>query len=334
MKTDKIKLFLVSLIVLATFSWISSCSHNADISGYPDVCFDTEVLPIFTNNCAIARCHNGNGEAMPLTKYTEIIQGVVAGNPDKSNIYQVMIDKWGINIMPPSQPISADNRTIVRIWIEQGAHEVICTPAAVDNGDNGDSVSKSYANPRTCFERDILPVLISKCSMAGCHDPITHKEGYNFTGYSEVMKAISPGSPSGSKLYQAITSVSEEKRMPPAPAIGISQVLTDSIAAWIKHGAPNEFCGEVCDTINPVTFSGKIWPVIQGYCLDCHSTSTATNKFVLLTNYSEISANAASGLLMNALKGNGVTKMPPAGSLSACRIQQFDKWVKNGYINN
>jgi hypothetical protein len=129
MKPFKIKLFLASLIILATISWITSCTHKTDISGYPDVCFDTEVLPIFVGNCAIDGCHSGNGEAMPITKYTEIMYGITAGNPDKSSFYQVMIDKWGINRMPPSQPVSIDNRTIVRMWIEQGAPELKCAPA-------------------------------------------------------------------------------------------------------------------------------------------------------------------------------------------------------------
>ena len=131
MKPDKITLLLASLTIFTTISWITSCTHKADISGYPDVCFDTEVLPIFANNCAISGCHNGNGEAEPLTNYAEIIRGITPGNPDKSSLYQAMTDKWGINIMPPSQPVSIDNRTIIRMWIEQGANEVKCTVVKV-----------------------------------------------------------------------------------------------------------------------------------------------------------------------------------------------------------
>jgi hypothetical protein len=136
MKTYKTKLFLASLLVIATFSWITSCTHKADISGYPDVCFDTEVLPIFTNSCAISGCHTGNGEAMPLTRYTEISRGVVAGNPEASKIYKAITSTWGENKMPPSQPLSADNRTIIRLWIEQGANEVKCTPVATAKVNN------------------------------------------------------------------------------------------------------------------------------------------------------------------------------------------------------
>jgi hypothetical protein len=43
---------------------------------------------------------------------------------------------------------------------------------------------------------------------------------------------------------------------------------------------------------------------------------------------------AASGLLMKSLTGNGVIRMPPSGSLSSCKIRQFQIWVNNGYLNN
>ena len=59
-------------------------------------------------------------------------------------------------------------------------------------------------NPVACFTRDILPVLNSKCGIAGCHDPITHEEGYVFTSYTTTMEAVNPGNPSNSKLYEVI----------------------------------------------------------------------------------------------------------------------------------
>jgi len=141
MKTNKTKLLLASLIILAAFSWITSCTHKADISGYPDVCFDTEVQPIITNSCAIAGCHDGRGEGMALTNYTNISRRVSPGNPDASSIYKAITSTWGENKMPPDQPLSADNRTIIRLWIEQGAKEVICTPGVAKEMKNKLSIN-------------------------------------------------------------------------------------------------------------------------------------------------------------------------------------------------
>jgi hypothetical protein len=136
MKPDKISLLLASLVILTTFSWITSCTHNADISNMPEICFKRDVQLIIGSSCAISRCHDGNGEAMPLTNYTEISGSVVPGNPDASPIYQAIIATWGEKKMPPDQPLTQENRTIIRVWIEQGAQEVKCDAAPVTKGIN------------------------------------------------------------------------------------------------------------------------------------------------------------------------------------------------------
>ena len=141
MKPDKIKLLLASLIILASISWITSCTHNADVSGFPEVCFDTEVSIIFINSCAIQDCHDGNGEGMILNSYTSISREVVPGNPDESKLYKAIVSTWGENQMPPLQPLSQDNRTIIRLWIEQGAREVMCDTTIAKSDKNGSSIN-------------------------------------------------------------------------------------------------------------------------------------------------------------------------------------------------
>jgi mono/diheme cytochrome c family protein len=187
--------------------------------------------------------------------------------------------------------------------------------------------------PEICFERDVLPVLISRCASTGCHDAVSHKEGYVFTSYSTTMITVTPGNPVTSKLYKVIKLETGEDRMPPAgkPLLTIAEI--DSIAAWISNGALNQNCGEICDTLNPITFSGTIWPIMQSSCTGCHSGASPGGG-VLLANYNNVATIAASRTLINSLKGNGVTKMPPGISFSACRIRQFEIWVKNGYLNN
>jgi hypothetical protein len=141
MKPDKISLFLASLVILTAISWITSCTHDADISSMPEICFKRDVQLIIGTNCAISGCHDGTGEAMPLTTYTEIRNEVEPGNPDKSPLYQAIIATWGENKMPPDQPLTQENRTIIRVWIEQGAAEVKCDAVSVANGINEVSVN-------------------------------------------------------------------------------------------------------------------------------------------------------------------------------------------------
>jgi hypothetical protein len=136
MKPDKIFLSLTLLAILTTISWITSCTHDTKISDYPEICFARDVLPIFQNSCAISGCHDGRGESgMSLDNYTAISRTVVPGNPGASSSYKAIIATWGENKMPPSQPLSLDNRTIIRIWIEQGAGLTTC-PANAGTGKN------------------------------------------------------------------------------------------------------------------------------------------------------------------------------------------------------
>jgi hypothetical protein len=140
MKPDKIYLFLTFILLYAAFFWLSSCSHKADISNIPEICFTGEILPIFNNNCAKKGCHDGSGESRPLNNYADIMQDIVPFNPDASHLYQTIISKWG-NLMPPNQPLTQENRTKIRVWIEQGAAETTC-----QIGTGKGAVSKNYSH--------------------------------------------------------------------------------------------------------------------------------------------------------------------------------------------
>lgn len=325
MKIKPICLLLALIIFTLTFLFIPSCRHNADISGLPEMCFSGDVFPVFQNNCSISGCHGGGGESdLSFSGYEEIMRGVVPGKPYSSAVYKAIIAAGGEGRMPPRRPLSIENRTIIRLWIEQGAAQTTCDTS----GNNGGS----QITKRACFSRDILPVLVSKCGSAGCHDAATAREGYDFTSYTGAMSAVIAGNPGQSKLYQTITSGGENK-MPPSSSPQLTVAEIDSIGKWISYGALNETCGETCDTINTVTFSGVIWPVVQTSCTGCHSGGSPSGG-VSLGSYNDVAAAAANGMLINALKGNGVAKMPPSGSLSVCRIRQFEIWVNNGYLNN
>lgn len=328
MRVQAVNTFIVILLVASVSVSLSSCRHEAVLDqNLPEICFERDVLTIFRTSCSITGCHDGNGESdYVFNNYLDISHSVVPGKPEESPAYKAVITSFGEDRMPPDRPLSLENRTIIRLWILQGARPTSCQdPSEQPTG---------YVNPRACFQRDILPSLVSGCATTGCHDAATHEEGYTFVSYSTTMHAVTPGNPGESKLYKVITQPdNEDDRMPPPPLPRLPAAVIDSIAAWIGYGAPDEFCGEVCDTINPVTFSGTLWPIIDFSCLGCHG-ATNPGGSVRLTNYSDVAAVASSGVLMNALKGNGVPKMPPAGSFSTCRIRQFALWINNGYPNN
>ena len=334
MKPDKIYLSLALLINFTIFSWITSCTHVANIATLPEVCFEADVLPIYTNNCAMAGCHASGGgreSRLILDNYVDISNSVTPGNPNASRSYQAIIGKGGSNRMPPGQPLSLENRTLIRVWIEQGANLTTCS--VTTGGGGGGGGGPVVGTTRACFTRDILPVLVSRCASVGCHDATTHAEGRIYASYSTTMTSVSAGNPANSRLYQVIKTTSGDGKMPPSGKPQLSTAEIDSIGKWIGYGALNETCGETCDTINPVTFSGTIWPIMQTSCTGCHS-GTAPSGNVLLASYSNVATIASSGLLLNSLKGTGVPEMPVGGSFSTCRIRQFDIWIKGGFKNN
>jgi len=316
-------------LILTALSYLQSCNNQpATIGDLDKVCFEAQVLPVFLNSCAIAGCHDGTGENdYTFTSYEGILEGVKRGDASASKAYKVLTDIWSDEMMPPGQSLSLENRTIIRVWIDQGANYTVC-PDFSDPGGNGE-----YINPRACFDRDIMPVILSRCAIASCHDDITAQEDYRLTSYNGVMAIVSPGNPLSSKLYKVITLTDPNDVMPPPPYDKLNSEQIDSIYAWISTGATDEYCGETCDTINPVTFSAVIGPVVNNSCRGCHSGNTPSGS-VRLENYSDVAAIAASGQLVGVLNASGYPLMPPSGSFSLCRIRQFEIWIENGYPNN
>ncbi len=332
MKSDKIYLALFFIIIFTSLSWIVSCTHKVDISGFTEVCFTRDVLPIFQNNCAISHCHEG-GRELSFSDYAGISRNVVAGDPNGSRLYKVITETWGFNRMPPKQPLSKANRTTIMLWILQGATNATCTVPSDTTGTGTGTGTGDAGVKRACFTRDILPVLVSRCGIASCHDAITHKSGYNFTSFSGVMATVTAGSPSGSRLYRTITNTSGEDKMPPSSKSQLTAAEIDSIGKWIGYGALNETCTVPCDTVNTVTFAGQIWPMVQSTCMGCHSGSSPSGG-ISLNSYANVASIASAGTLVNAINGAGVAKMPPSGALTTCQKREIAIWVNNGYLNN
>lgn len=137
MKANKIYLSIALLIFLTTILWITSCTHEAKIPDMPEICFEGDILPIFQNSCAISGCHDGQGESdLILNNYPDISHYVVPGRPYSSKIFKAIITATGEKKMPPDQPLSIDNRTLIRFWIEQGAGWTVCPETTAIDGDD------------------------------------------------------------------------------------------------------------------------------------------------------------------------------------------------------
>ena len=131
MKPDKIYFLLLSLIIAATLSWISSCTHKTDTSNIPEICFK-DVQTIVVTNCSMLNsgCHDGTGEARVLFTYDDIRKTVIPYNADKSSLYKVITSSHGESQMPPGKPLAQELRSVIRFWIEQGAPDSTQNSAA------------------------------------------------------------------------------------------------------------------------------------------------------------------------------------------------------------
>ena len=140
------KLITPPFVLIACFVFaIISCKHDiindpndkiADttkvvtpaggITSSDTVCFNTEILPLFSSYCGSSGCHdlNSHEEGVILTDYTRIMKGIRAKLPNSSKYYTII----GQGMPPRNSPqMSVANIATIKKWIEQGALNTQCT---------------------------------------------------------------------------------------------------------------------------------------------------------------------------------------------------------------
>lgn len=187
--------------------------------------------------------------------------------------------------------------------------------------------------PGICFQDNILPIFVSKCSTKGCHDSKDPKGDYNLTTYDGIMNGITPQYPMFSEIYNKIKGSNPE--MPPKDYPQLTAQEVDMIKSWIQFGAENSSnCTTTCDTSN-ITYSGGVSVVLGKYCTGCHTGSSAGGGIVL-TDYNSVKTEVLNGKLMGSVnQAGGYSAMPKNSSkLSNCNIKVLQKWIDSGYPNN
>lgn len=190
-----------------------------------------------------------------------------------------------------------------------------------------------------CFKRDVLPIIFSNCSMSGCHDAKTHKEGYILDSYANIIKkGIVIGDPNKSKIYKVLIANNNDI-MPPPPLNPLTKEQIDIIYRWIKEGAQDKDCdsintGQDCDTSN-ISYSKTIMPILKMNCTGCHN-NTQPQGNIDLTNYQTVLSKVKDGSFLGSiLHLQGFVPMPsPDLFLNNCNINQIKKWIELGAPNN
>ena len=187
-----------------------------------------------------------------------------------------------------------------------------------------------------CFTRDILPMLISNCTMAECHDAIDPEEDVDLTSYTSIMQGseriVRAGNPAESKLYRSLIETDRDEIMPPPPrSLTAEQIAL--VARWIREGARNRDCSKDsagCDTTN-VTYTTHVQPIMQRSCTGCHS-GTNPSAGINLTDRTVVATRATSGRLYGSMAHlAGFAAMPPSGGkLDDCTLATIQAWKQQG----
>jgi hypothetical protein len=135
MKYSTILIFIAgSIIAVFTISQLQSCSHEPiGIENLRTICFESEVLPMLQNSCGMSGCHDGHSEpsrSFVPTDYASIVKHVKPGNANGSTLYKVLGSSY-LTIMPPDRPLTKDQRTLIEVWIEQGAKDTKCDTSTI-----------------------------------------------------------------------------------------------------------------------------------------------------------------------------------------------------------
>ena len=325
MKRLKYISLLISIVLLPCLFLINSCQHDGiPADQMKQICFTGEVLPIFQNSCATTGCHDaGGGESgYVFTDYTSIMKSITPSNANNSKAYQSIVSTF--KLMPPDNALPISKRTLIRLWIDQGAIETTC-----GTGTSGGVPGNKSA--WACYGRDIQPIFANSCAVSGCHLGASNEEAMDLSSYAKVLAAIKPGNPTASKIYSAITSSSgTENFMPRKPYSALSKAAIDTIYSWIKRGGLDEKCASVCDTTGSITYASHIKPIVDLACTSCHGATSPSGGIKLLTT-NDLQAVAISGKLLPAVQRKGTKLMPPTYALSICEVRDFELWANQGY---
>lgn len=182
------------------------------------VCFNTEILPLFSSYCGSAGCHdiNSHKEGVILTDYSRIMNGIRAKQPNSSKYYTII----GQGMPPKNSPqMSTANLATIKKWIDQGALNTQCTNVC-------DTMVFTYAGA-------IQTILANNC--AGCHGTKPGTANVYLGDYASAKTYITANT---TLFLNAINykASSASKNMPQAGKMVACKIT--QIEKWIKAGYP------------------------------------------------------------------------------------------------
>lgn len=229
-----ISITLTAVLLICLFV---SCKHDASILPGPansgmdttsssadtGICFTRDILPIFISSCAKSGCHDAASQQKGyiFTSYETITaKKFTPGNPDETELYEVITESDADDIMPrpPNPPLTNEQITMIRNWILQGAPN--------SSGCNSNCDSTQFT-----FSGTIAPMINKYCR--GCHNSGLSSGGYNFETYEGVISAVS-----ANRILGALNHEPGYVSMPKG-GNKLSDCEISQFKKWIENGALN-----------------------------------------------------------------------------------------------
>ena len=209
--------------------WINDTTFTDPGGGNDDSCdpdtiyFTKDVLPLIISNCTTTDCHDKltDEQDVILLDYASIIQygDIEPGDPGESKLYKKITEDDPDKRMPPppEDPLTTEQKEVIKKWIEQGA---------INN-----SCSEECDTSNVTFSGTIWPIIELNCN--GCHSGSQPSGGFELIDYTTIMVQINNG-----KLFGAINHLPNFQPMP-RNAPKLSDCKIDQIQIWIENGTPN-----------------------------------------------------------------------------------------------
>lgn len=164
------------------------------------------------------------------------------------------------------------------------------------------------------WEGVIGPMLFETCS--SCHGSVGD---FNVENYDEVMKAVTPGDPDGSRIVQSQQSGDHPGQL--------SDDQLTTLTAWIEAGAPQGEPGSDSGApAGPAVWTGSIETLFVDQCGTCHGTMGGFNA----ESYDEVMKAVTPG----EPDDSEVVKVQQAGDhpgqFSEADLQRVIDWIAAG----
>lgn len=215
------KLHVLYSIFIFSMIGYTSCKHDPPYNG-EDICFESQILPIFLSNCTSSGCHNSidQAEGLNLTTYQGIMEEIKKYKPLESEIYEVITDH-GDDMMPPPPrpPLTAGQIELIYNWIWSGAPN-----------DEGCGQVLNCDTSNVTYSITVRGILNQHCT--GCHNASVISGGVILTNYNDVKTQVDNG-----RLWAVIIHQAGYSPMPPSGMLDSCNIR--QIENWISQGAPN-----------------------------------------------------------------------------------------------